>query len=33
VELKERGKGKDNDTASVILHNIGCESREYKDVS
>jgi hypothetical protein len=29
MELKERGKGKDNDTASLILHNISCEGRGY----
>jgi hypothetical protein len=25
------GKGKENGRASVILHNIICEIREYKD--
>jgi hypothetical protein len=32
MELGERGKGKENDRASVILHNIIRESRGYKDV-
>jgi hypothetical protein len=32
VELRERGKGKENDTASVISYNIKCEDRGYKDV-
>jgi hypothetical protein len=32
MELRERGKGKRNDKASVILHIIRCEGREYKDV-
>jgi hypothetical protein len=32
VELRERGKGKENDRASAILHNIRCEGRGYKDV-
>jgi hypothetical protein len=32
MELGETGKGKENDKASVILHNIRCECREYKDV-
>jgi hypothetical protein len=31
MELKERGKGKENDRTSVILH-TRCEGREYKDV-
>jgi hypothetical protein len=29
MELRERGKGKENDTASVILYNMRCEGR-YK---
>jgi hypothetical protein len=32
IELVERGKGKENDRASVISHHIRCESRGYKDV-
>jgi hypothetical protein len=32
MELRERGKGKENDRASVISHNIRCEGRGYKDV-
>jgi hypothetical protein len=32
MELRERGKGKENDKASVIWHNIRCEGRGYKDV-
>jgi hypothetical protein len=32
MELGERGKGKENDRVSVILYNIRCESRGYKDV-
>jgi hypothetical protein len=32
MELRERKKGKENDRASVILHNIRCEGREYRDV-
>jgi hypothetical protein len=32
MELEERGKGKENDRASVILQNIICEGRRYKDV-
>jgi hypothetical protein len=30
MELGERGK--ENDRASVILHNIRCEGRGHKDV-
>jgi hypothetical protein len=30
--LGEREKGKENDRASVISHNIRCEGRGYKDV-
>jgi hypothetical protein len=30
--LGERVKGKENDTASVILHSTICEGRGYKDV-
>jgi hypothetical protein len=25
MELRERGKGKENDRASVIVHNIRCQ--------
>jgi hypothetical protein len=32
MELGERWKGKENDTASVISHNIICEGRRYKEV-
>jgi hypothetical protein len=32
MELGEGGKGKENDRASVISHNIRCEGTEYKDV-
>jgi hypothetical protein len=32
MELRERKKGKENDRASVILHNIRCEGRGYRDV-
>jgi hypothetical protein len=32
MELGERGKGKVNDRPSVIVHNIRCEGRGYKDV-
>jgi hypothetical protein len=32
MELGERGKGKGNDTASIISHNIIYEGRGYKDV-
>jgi hypothetical protein len=32
MELRERGKGKENDIASVILHNTRCEGRRNKDV-
>jgi hypothetical protein len=32
MELGERGKGKENDRASVISHTIRCEDRGYKDV-
>jgi hypothetical protein len=31
MELGERGKGKENDSTSVILHNIRYEGRGYKD--
>jgi hypothetical protein len=30
MELGEKGKGKENDKASVILYNIRCENRGYK---
>jgi hypothetical protein len=32
MELGEKGKGKENERASVILHNIRCEGSGYKDV-
>jgi hypothetical protein len=32
MELRERGKRKEDDRASVILYNIGCEGRGHKDV-
>jgi hypothetical protein len=32
MELRERGKGKENNRASVISHNIRCEGRGSKDV-
>jgi hypothetical protein len=32
MELRERGKGKEIDRASVILHNIRCESRGYNNM-
>jgi hypothetical protein len=32
MELRKRGKGKENGRASVIFHNIRCEGRGYKDV-
>jgi hypothetical protein len=32
MKLRERGKGKENDTASIILHNIRCEGRRYNGV-
>jgi hypothetical protein len=32
MELREREKGKENDTASVISHTIRYEGRGYKDV-
>jgi hypothetical protein len=32
MEPRERRKGKENDSASVVLHNIRCEGRGYKDV-
>jgi hypothetical protein len=32
MQLGERGKGTENDIASVISHNIRCEGRGYKDV-
>jgi hypothetical protein len=31
MELWERGKGKENDTASVISHTIRCKGRGYSD--
>jgi hypothetical protein len=32
MELGETGKGKENDRASTIFHNIRCEGRGYKHV-
>jgi hypothetical protein len=32
MELRERGKRKENYRASVILNTIRCEDRGYKDV-
>jgi hypothetical protein len=32
MELRERGKGTENDIASVISHTIRCEGRGCKDV-
>jgi hypothetical protein len=32
VEFREGEKGKENDGASVILHNTRCEGRGYEDV-
>jgi hypothetical protein len=32
MELREREKGKENDRASVISHNVRCDSRGYKNV-
>jgi hypothetical protein len=32
VELREKRKGKENDTATVISNNIKCEGRGCKDV-
>jgi hypothetical protein len=32
MELRERGKGKENGKASVISHTITRESRGYKEV-
>jgi hypothetical protein len=32
MELREREKGKEKGRASIILHNIRCEGREYKEV-
>jgi hypothetical protein len=31
MELGERGKGRENDRASVISHNKRCEGRGYED--
>jgi hypothetical protein len=33
MDLEERGKGKENEGASVILKNIRWEGRGYKDVN
>jgi hypothetical protein len=32
MELREREKGKENDSASVTTHDIRCEGRGYRDV-
>jgi hypothetical protein len=32
MELGERGKGKEDDRISIILHTIRYEGRGYKDV-
>jgi hypothetical protein len=32
MELRDRGKGRENDGASVMSHNIRCEGGGYKDV-
>jgi hypothetical protein len=32
MKLRERGKEKENDRASVISHNIRCAGRGHKDV-
>jgi hypothetical protein len=32
MELRERGKVRENDRASIISHNRRCEGRGYKDV-
>jgi hypothetical protein len=32
MELRERGKGKENNRASVMSHNTKCEGRGYKNV-
>jgi hypothetical protein len=32
MELRERRKGEENDSASVISHNIICEGIGYKNV-
>jgi hypothetical protein len=32
MELRERGKGKENDRASVIPQTTNCEGRGYKHV-
>jgi hypothetical protein len=32
MELGERGKGKENNRASAISHNIRREGREYKNI-
>jgi hypothetical protein len=32
MELGERGKGKENDKAAVISHNVKCEGTGYEDV-
>jgi hypothetical protein len=32
MELRERGKGKENDRTSIISQNIRCKGRGYKDV-
>jgi hypothetical protein len=32
MEFRAKGKGKENDRASIISHNIRCEGTEYKEV-
>jgi hypothetical protein len=32
MELRERGKGKEKDRATVKSHSMRCEERRYKDV-
>jgi hypothetical protein len=32
MKLGEKGKGKEDDRASVISHHIRCKCRGYKDV-
>jgi hypothetical protein len=32
MELRERGTGKENDRASVVLHNVSCKDRGNMDV-
>jgi hypothetical protein len=32
MELRKRRKGKENDSTSIISHNIVCEGSPYKDL-